>query len=196
MGKQRSKAELLRNRRSYENILKDERNGKQLRGKASIWRNDVEWGTVLLNEKASSQFMVDFFTHLKSIDVIELPKTTVEECNELFKTLNIDFMWHNGHKNSGKKDVISKSIDYLIWYNTQMFINYGSIACIYLKNHGYGAKRIARMLTNVLYIDNSFNAEMIFVLRHDLYVRKGIYLSLDDSEDTPEHEWSQTDTEM
>ena len=184
MKRQRSKAELLRNMKTYAAMKKDTEQGTDFRNKTAYWRMGVEWSAVLWKEeKFSTNEIAKFLQYIMSHNVTELSEERREEIRKMLGS-KVDWTLRNTVTRSNKGSRIDRAVNELAYYNTKTSVDYSLLACEYLiTQKGYARKRLDRVIGNVHFLDG-LDAGMVITMRQDLFDNKGIWIELDG--DTPE----------
>lgn len=186
MKRQRSKAELLLNMRTYAALKKDAQNEDSISGKTVYFRMGVVWCTTLWKEENfSTNELVKFQKYIKENDVTNLTEERRKEIQEKLYAKGIDWYLRNGTQKQKKKNEVDQAINDLEYYNSKACVDYSLLACEYLMlEKGFGKKRLDRVIGNIYYLDN-IKSVIICQMRKDLFDNKGIWIELT-SGDFPE----------
>ena len=177
--RQRSKAELLHNMKTYAAMKKDAEQGTSIQNNIAYWGMGVIWcATLWKEENFSTNELVKFLQYIKDNDVTELTEERREEIREAIGSKGVEWILKNTVTLQKKKNAVDQAINELTYHNTKVSVDYSLLACEYLIKHkGYAKKRLNRVIGDVYYLDG-MPSEMIGQLRQELFDNKGIWIEL------------------
>jgi hypothetical protein len=170
--KQRSKAELLRQRQIYEAMVRDSHEEHNIRGGVQHWVTEVAWAWVLMSREGFSGNEINsLMQHTRGYDIGDMPQGRRDALTEKVRGAGIT------------ADLETRPTD--IKYNARVMTDYRLAACEYLRDvKGFGRKRLERVLALEAVIESS-GTDRMQEMRGEVFDRKGIWIQMCDG-DEPE----------
>jgi hypothetical protein len=178
---QRSKAELLMQRRIYEAMVIDANEEHNIRGGVQHWCTEVAWAWVLMRrEGLSANALNELMQHTRRYDIGDMKEEDSERISGKLRAagVSLELKSHSldgGRPRNNRMDAV---VGELHEYNARVMTDYRLAACEYLHDvKGFRKKRLERDIAIEAIKENAGTGRMQ-EMRMDVYREKGIWIQM------------------
>jgi hypothetical protein len=186
--RQRSKAELLRQRQIYEAMVRDSHEEHNIRGGVQHWVTEVAWAWVLMSREGFSGNEINsLIQHTRGYDIGDMPQGLRDALTEKTRAAGItaDLTTRSMDIRHPRRSRMDRAVGELHEYNARVMTDYRLAACEYLRDvKGFGRKRLERVMALEAVIESA-DTDRMQEMRGEVFDRKGIWIQMCDG-DEPE----------